>query len=120
MEVNNVSESYNPVFKRREISFSIDHTSQGSPKIVDIRKSLSEKYGTNEENIYVVEVKTKTGTNQSTGLAEIYESAETATKVVPKYVQRRNTPTRRSKQEGAAAPAPAKAPAKEQAKGEKK
>ena len=117
MEVSSVSESYNPVFRRREIAFFIDHTAQGSPRLSDIRKSLAEKYSTNEDRLYVLELKTKTGTNKSYGTVEIYESAETAMKVVPKHVQRRNTPTRRSKQQEAA---PVKEKPKESTEGEKK
>lgn len=115
MEIKKVAESYNPVFKRREVSFFIDHTSQGSPKLYEVRKSLAEKYGANEDSVYVIKLGTKTGTNRSYGAAEIYESAETAGKIVPKHIQRRNTSTRREKKG-----APVKEAPKEPAKGEKK
>ena len=92
MDVKNISESYNPVFKRKEVSFFIDHSAQGSPKLYDVRKSLVEKYSADEGSVYVVKLETKTGTNRSYGKAEIYESIESAAKVVPKHIQRRNTP----------------------------
>ena len=114
MDVKNASELYNPVFKRKEISFFIDHTMQGSPKLYDIRKSLTDKYGVDEGSVYVIKLKTRTGTNRSYGEAEIYESTKTAVKVVPKHIQTRNTPTRREKKM-----APVEKP-KEITKGEKK
>ena len=123
MDVKNMSESYNLVFKRKEVSFFIDHSAQGSPKLYDVRKSLIEKYGADESSVYVVKLETRTGTNRSYGKAEIYESTETAVKVVPKHIQRRNTPTRR---ENKGTPAketpkePTKETPKEPAKGEKK
>ncbi len=130
MDVKNVSESYNPVFKRREVSFFIDHLAQGSPKLSDVRKSLAEKYGADEGGVYVMKLETRTGTNRSYGEAEIYESAEAAAKIVPKYIQTRNAPARKEKKGAQAKEAPKeqvketpKEPAKEtkeSAKGEKK
>jgi len=110
-----MSESNNLVFKRKEVSFFIDHSAQGSPKLYDVRKSLAEKYGADEGSVYVVKLETRTGTNRSYGKAEIYESAETAVKVVPKHIQRRNTPTRRENKGTQAKETP-----KETKKGEKK
>jgi small subunit ribosomal protein S24e len=112
MDVKNMSESYNLVFKRREVSFFIDHSAQGSPKLYDVRKSLAEKYGADEGSVYVVKLETRTGTNRSYGEAEVYDSAETAAKVVPKHIQRRNTSTRRENK-GTPAKETPKAPTKE-------
>ena len=114
MDIKNVSESYNPVFKRKEILFFIYHSVQGSPKLYDARKSLVEKYGVDESSVYMIKLETRTGTNRSYGEAEIYESPKTAARVVPKHIQTRNTPTRREKKA-----APVETP-KGTAKGEKK
>jgi len=106
MEIKETSKTYNPVFKRRELSFFIDHTSLGSPKLHEVRKALAEKYGVGEEAVYVTKLDTRTGTNSTRGEAEVYDSPETAMKVVPKHIQNRNAPSRRGKKE-AKGPSPA-------------
>lgn len=97
MEIKKISEYYNPIFKRKESSFFIDHTSQSSPKLHEVRKNLAEKYNVNENILYVIKMDTRTGTNQTHVNIEIYDSSEIAEKVVPKHIQMRNSPSRRNK-----------------------
>lgn len=98
MEIKKVAESYNPIFKRKEVSFFIDHTAHSSPQLYEVRKSLAEGYSTGEDTVYVIGLETKTGTNRTHGRAEVYDSFEIAKKVVPKYLQMRNDPDRRKKE----------------------
>lgn len=99
MEIRKVSESYNPVLRRKELSFFIDHTSLSSPKLYEVRKGLAEKYGVGEDAIYVMKLKTETGTNRTYGKAEVYDSLGDAEKIVPKHIQTRNSAARREKKE---------------------
>lgn len=99
MEITKVSESYNPVFKRKELSFFIDNVSKSTPKLYEARVSLAKEHSANEDAAYILRLDTETGTNRSYGKAEIYDSAETAKKVVPKHIQMRNAPSRREKKE---------------------
>ena len=99
MEITKVAESYNPVFKRRELSFLIAHISKNTPKLYEVRASLAKEYSVKEEAAYILKLGTETGSNRCIGKAEIYDTAETAKKVVPKYIQARNAPSRREKDE---------------------
>ena len=99
MEIKKISESYNPIFKRREFCFSIENFGQGTPKLFEVRESLAEKYKLGVDFIYVFELKTETGTNLTYGKAEIYDSSDIAKKVVPDYIQTRNSSIRRKKKE---------------------
>jgi ribosomal protein S24E len=97
MEIREESISYNPIFKRRELTFFLDHISLSSPLLYVVRKSLAEKYDVNEDVVYIMRLDTKTGTNRAYGKAEIYDSYKNAVQVVPKHIQRRNMSSRRTK-----------------------
>ena len=99
MEIKKESESYNPVFKRKELSFIIDNVSKSTPKLYEARVTLAKQLGANEDATYILKLVTETGTNWSYGKAEIYDSTQTAKKVVPKHIQMRNAPSRREKKE---------------------
>ena len=99
MDIKSVSEIYNPIFKRKELSFLIGHTSSSSPQLYEVRKSLATKFLVSEDIVYVITLKTRTGTNLTFGKAEIYDSFETAERVVPKHIKSRNAPTRHTRSE---------------------
>lgn len=107
VEIKKSAESYNLIFKRREISFFIENVSSSSPRLYEVRKSLAEKNNAREDVVYVLRLDTKAGTNRTQGIAEIYDTSESAKKIVPKYIQLRNEPKRHEKKE-AKAPAPEK------------
>lgn len=108
MDIKEVSENYNQIFNRKELDFIIDNVSQGSPKIYDVRKSIAEKYNASEEAVYIIKLNTATGTNRTYGKLEIYDSSEEAKKIVPKYIQKRNSSARRSKEAKTQTKAPKK------------
>lgn len=85
-------DTYNPLLKRKEVSIEVDHDSQGTPSRVDLRKAVASKYNTKPENVYVVDVETRTGTQNSVCSVEVYDDAETAKQTVRKYIQTRNLP----------------------------
>jgi ribosomal protein S24E len=85
-------DTYNPLLKRKEVSVEVDHDGQGTPSRVDLRKAVASKYNTKQENVYVVEMQTKTGTQSALCTVEVYDDAQTAQQTVPKYIQTRNLP----------------------------
>ena len=93
MEVRVVAEPYNPIFKRKELSFFVDHTSLGTPRLSEVRKSLAEKFSVTEDVVYISRLGTRTGTNRTYGSAEIYDMLEMAKAIVPKHIQMRNGPS---------------------------
>jgi len=99
MEIKITQQQYNPLLKRREIVFQVDHTqTKGTPTRLEIRKTLAELLKTNPEAVYVRRILTKTGTMLADGEANAYDSVEQAKLVEPKYVMTRNLPKEKKEQ----------------------
>jgi len=91
-------DTYNPLLKRKEVTVEIEHEGQGTPSRVDLRKAVATKFSTKPENVYVIDVETKTGTQDAVCQAEVYDDPKTAQQTVPKYIQIRNLPPDERKQ----------------------
>jgi len=93
MEIKITQEQYNPLLKRKEIAFEVEHTqTKGTPTRLEIRKTLAEMLKTNQEAIYVKRIETKSGTMLAIGEANAYDSIEQAKLIEPKYIIARNLP----------------------------
>ena len=90
MEVKKSSEKDNPLLRRKEVSFFIDHPSAGTPQLFEVRTALAAMYGVSDDRVYVLNLTTLTGTNRTVGEAEVYDQAETTRMVLPKHIQLRN------------------------------
>jgi small subunit ribosomal protein S24e len=91
-------DTYNPLLKRKEVSIEVDHEGQGTPSRIDLRKAVASKLNTKPENVYVIDVETKTGTQNAVCLVEVYDDPQTAQQTVSKYIQTRNLPPEERKQ----------------------
>jgi small subunit ribosomal protein S24e len=85
-------DTYNPLLKRKEVYVEVDHDGQGTPTRMDLRKAIATKYGTKPENVYVVDIDTKTGTQSAICAVQVYDDTQTAQRVVAKHIQIRNLP----------------------------
>jgi small subunit ribosomal protein S24e len=113
MEINIIKQQYNPLLKRKEILFKVDHTqTKGTPSRLEIRSMLAEMFKTNSDTVYVKRIETKSGTMTAIGEANVYETAEQAKIVEPSYIILRGTPKEERKEKTEAikekAPPPAK------------
>ena len=97
MDFKVTQDTYNPLLKRKEVSIEVEHETQGTPSRVDLRKAVASKYNTKPENVYVVNVETRTGTQTASCSVEVYDDAQTARQTVPKYIQTRNLPAEERK-----------------------
>lgn len=91
-------DTYNPLLKRKEVSVEVEHEGQGTPSRVDLRKAVASKFSTKPENVYVIDVETKTGTQNALCQIEVYDDPQIAQRTVPKYIQTRNLPPDERKQ----------------------
>jgi len=99
MEIKITQQQYNPLLKRREIAFQVEHTqTKGTPTRLEIRNTLAGMLKTNPETVYVRRVVTKSGTMLAKGEANAYDSVEQAKLVEPKYIVARNTPKEEKEQ----------------------
>ena len=71
---NIIEERENPLFKRKEIKFSVD--AEITPSHADARKIISEKFSTNEENIRIKNILGKFGSRTFTISTNIYTSEQ--------------------------------------------
>ncbi len=91
MKLKILSKKQNPLIKRMEVAFRIDHHNEGStPSRVEIRKQIALLLKTKIELVYIKKVETKTGTMVAVGEANIYDAIEQAELVEPKHIIARN------------------------------
>ncbi len=78
----------NPLFKRREVEFKVEEPSTPSRSSVRIELAVALRVELNQ--VYVREMKTKSGTRTTVGVAHVYEDPKMALKVEPKHIIERN------------------------------
>jgi small subunit ribosomal protein S24e len=102
MDVKIVSSKENPLLKRREVQFRIDHGPQSkTPARLDVRKALASELKLGEELVFVRDMRTLTGTGIAMGHANVYQTAAQAKLVEPEYIMKRNNPPEKPKEEAA-------------------
>jgi small subunit ribosomal protein S24e len=99
MEIKIVSAKNNPLLKRKEVKFTIEHAQTKTPARLDVRKALGAELKVGEEVVFVQEMRTLTGTGTAIGSANVYEKAEQAKLVEPDYIVKRNNPPEKPKEE---------------------
>jgi ribosomal protein S24E len=97
MNVKITSKEYNPLLKRREVTFKVEHKETGgTPHRFEVRKKLATLLKKDIELVYVKKIETKTGTMTAIGKANAYDSVEQAKMVEPKHIVARNLPPKKS------------------------
>jgi len=100
MEVEITTKKENPLLKRREVNFKIEHDEPGStPPRLEVRKAVAFALKTDVNLVFVKQLVTKTGTRRALGTANIYDSIEQAKSIEPKYIVDRNIPPEKPKEE---------------------
>ena len=111
MEVTERKE--NPLLGRVEIRFVWNHANSATPSLKDMRSAAAKaEPGAKEELVFVKEVSTRFGMPQTTGLALVYDSAESA-ELEPEYVKARHS-SEQGVQKAAAEPKPSEEEATEE------
>lgn len=100
MEVKITAEKQNPMLKRREVNFRIEHGETGStPSRIEVRKTLAATLKIDENTIFVKKFETKTGTSTANGIAHVYDTIDQAKIIEPEYIIKRNLPPEKPKEE---------------------
>ena len=93
MDVKVVSKKENPLLKRKEVQFQVEHNQTGStPTRLETRRAVAKALKTDADLVFVKKLETKTGTHTAVGLANVYDSVEQAKSVEPEYIIKRNVP----------------------------
>jgi ribosomal protein S24E len=99
MKIKIVSKEYNPLLKRKEIIFEVEHADTGgTPPRFEVRKKLASKLKASLDLVYVRKVETKTGTMIAVGEANAYDSIEQAKLLEPKHIVARNAPPEKTEE----------------------
>jgi len=100
MEVKIVSAKENPLLKRKEVNFRVEHGLEGkTPLRLEVKKALAAELKISEELVFVEKMQTLTGTNIAVGVANAYETMEQAKFIEPEYIMKRNSPPEKPKEE---------------------
>ena len=111
MNLTITSTETNPLFKRREVEFRVEEPSTPSRSSVRIELAVALRVEMNQ--VYVREMKTRSGTRTTLGVAHIYEDPETALRVEPKHIIERNMSAAAPEPEPVPEPEPAPEPDEE-------
>lgn len=87
MEVTITQQQYNPLLRRKEITFTVDHQQiKGTPTRLQVRNALADMLKAKPEVVYVKRITTKAGTMTATGEANAYDSVDQANRIEQKYI----------------------------------
>ncbi|MGD9130561.1 MAG: 30S ribosomal protein S24e [Candidatus Bathyarchaeota archaeon] len=107
MKLKIVSKEQNPLMKRKEVTFRVEHAQTGgTPTRVEVRKQLATLLKTDLDLVYVKQLETKTGTMVAIGEANAYDSVAQAKLVEPEHIITRNSAPEKPEE----APAPEEKP----------
>jgi len=93
LELKIKKDEYNPLLKRKEVYADVGHENGGSPSRLALRDAVASKYGVKSESVYVVDIHTRTGTQESECIIQVYDDLATAKLIVPEYIRVRNLPS---------------------------
>jgi small subunit ribosomal protein S24e len=93
MEIKILSEKTNKLLKRREIQFQVEHEKPSSttPRL-EVKRAVADSLRVNVDLVFIRKFETKTGTHQAFGTANLYDSVESAKRVEPAHIVKRNIP----------------------------
>ncbi|MFQ5759065.1 MAG: 30S ribosomal protein S24e [Candidatus Bathyarchaeia archaeon] len=101
MKVKIASQGYNPLLKRKEVAFEVEHEETGgTPSRFEVRKRLASLLNEDLELVYVKRLETKTGTMVAVGEANVYGAIEQARLVEPEHIIARNAPPEKPEEKG--------------------
>jgi small subunit ribosomal protein S24e len=99
MEIKIISEKENPLLKRKEINFQIEHSQTGNtPPRLEVRKAVATMLKKDLDLVFVKRFETKTGTHVAVGIVNVYDSADQAKIIEPEYIVKRNVPPEQPKE----------------------
>jgi small subunit ribosomal protein S24e len=102
MEIKIFASKENPLLKRKEVQFRVEHGPQSkTPGRLQVKKAIAAELKLGEELVFVRDIRTLTGTGTAVGHANVYETAAQAKLVEPDHIVKRNSPPEKPKEEAA-------------------
>jgi small subunit ribosomal protein S24e len=92
----------NPLLKRKEVGFTVfQGPKEKTPQRLEVKKAVATELKTADDVVFIKKMRTKTGTNITQGVANVYQSAAQAKQVEPDYIRKRNSPPEKPKEDTA-------------------
>ena len=100
MQIKIGSTKDNPLLKRTEVGFTIvQGPKEKTPQRLEVKKAVAVEMKSGDEVVFIKHMRTKTGTNITQGVANVYQSVAQAKLVEPEYILKRNSPPEKPKEE---------------------
>ncbi|OKY78226.1 MAG: Ribosomal protein S24E [Candidatus Methanohalarchaeum thermophilum] len=90
MQIKIIETKENPVLDRKELKIDIDHVSEPTPSVDEVKAKLAAEESLDKELIIVDEINTEFGSNRSNGYIKVYEDTDSLKKVENQYMLERN------------------------------
>ena len=90
MEITITERKENPVLKREEITFTIDHDGEKTPSRDVIASKLAAIVNSDKDRTILKKIQTQFGKHESLGFANLYSTKEEAMNLEPKHILKRN------------------------------
>jgi small subunit ribosomal protein S24e len=88
----------NPLVRRRELVFRVEHPDSATPTAASLRERLAALLGSKPEATFIVNLKGLAGLQRSEGICHIYSSPNDGQNLEPEHIRRLNmTPEERKK-----------------------
>jgi small subunit ribosomal protein S24e len=99
MEIKIISQKENPLLRRKEVQFDVEHNTGSTPPRLEVRRAVATALKANVDLVFIKKFTTKTGTCTAAGTANLYETVDQAKLIEPEYIVKRNIPPEKPKEE---------------------
>ncbi len=90
MEIEIIEKKDNPLLKREEIKFKIDHTDSQTPSREVVASKLAAMLNADKNCTVLREIRSQFGIQEALGFANLYSSEDDAKQLEPKHILIRN------------------------------
>lgn len=92
MEVEILEKTENPILRRIEVKFRVDHKGGPTPRRLDVRSQLASKLNVDEELVVIERIKSSHGRQLASGIARAYATREQLEALEPEHLLKRGIP----------------------------
>lgn len=99
VKVEIVEKAENPLLKRTEVKFKVDHAGGPTPRRLEVLAQLAAALGVAEEQLVIEKLASTHGHQVASGIARAYSSREQLEQLEPKYLLKRGLPKEKPPEE---------------------
>ncbi|MDR1954731.1 MAG: 30S ribosomal protein S24e [Candidatus Methanoplasma sp.] len=90
MKIEIINQKENPLQKRKEVYFTIDHAGESTPGRNAVAEDIAKKMKSKRDCVVIDNIETVYGIGKSKGYAKVYDSKESAMSYENGYLLKRN------------------------------